>query len=280
MDIGINIFALKADDLVPAALLAERCGYAAVWYGEHLILPVGGSTNISTDLFGAQEFLDPLVVLGHLGAVTHRIRLGTGILKLPLRAPVPAARQILAVDVLSGGRLDLGVGVGWSKAEYDAAGTDLHTRGARSGEMLEVLDTLFREGIREHHGKIYDVPPCEFRPLPVQRPRPPFLVSGTAQSAKRRAAKWDGWIEVPDSVEAARDGMREINEYRRELGRDGQPYRFLFFFTRPLSREEIDGYARIGADQLIISPWGTDYHNALDRIESYAREIGLTLPTP
>lgn len=284
MKIGLNIISMKANELVAAALLADELGYDAIWYGEHILLPHGTTFPAEPQPYGPQELLDVFVLLGHLAGRTRRIRLATGIVMLPLRAPVLAARQILGVDVLSGGRLDLAVGLGWHPDEYAAAGTDMKTRGARLDEMLELINALFQPGDTAFKGKYYSVPNTPFDPKPVQKPRPPFLIGGGSEAALRRAARWDGWYGVCASPEHAEQSMAQINAYRREYGRENEPFEFVLVFYQggpagcAPSRDELDKYAKLGVERVVVTPWDFDYENALCRIADYAREVGLPNP--
>tara|TARA_A100001037_G_scaffold223364_2_gene201257 strand:- start:1107 stop:1958 length:852 start_codon:yes stop_codon:yes gene_type:complete len=281
MKIGLNIISMKADELVAGAVLAEELGYDSLWMGEHILLPYGTEYPAKPQPYGPQELLDVFVLLGHLAGRTSRIRLATGIVMLPLRAPVLAARQILGVDVLSGGRFDLAVGLGWHPDEYAASGTDMHTRGKRLDEMLDLINELFQPGDTEFDGEFYSVPKTPFDPKPVQKPRPPFLVGGSSEAAKRRAARWDGWYGVCTSPEHAALSMAEIDSYRREYGRENEPFETVIVFYQggpggdAPPREIIEQFAALGIDRFVVTPWEFDYHNALPRIAEYAREVGL-----
>jgi probable F420-dependent oxidoreductase len=282
MKIGISNISMRAAERVAGAVLAEELGYDSIWYGEHIVLPHHTVYPVSPQPYGPQELIDPFVLLAGLAAKTSRIRLATGIVMLPLRAPIMAARQILGVDLISNGRFDLAVGIGWLQDEYDAAGVDMRTRGARLDEQLDFLNRLFQPGDIEFEGEFYKVARTSFEPKPVQKPRPPFLVGGATEAALRRTARWDGWYGVVNTVaefQAARD---RIEAYRREYGREGQPFQYVLVFHEGMpckgapSREEIEAFLAAGADRVVVTPWGYDYANALPRIAQYAREIGLS----
>lgn len=281
MKIGLSIIGMKAREHVAAAVLAEELGYDSIWYGEHFLLPHGTVYPVSPQPYGPQELFDPYVLLAGLAAHTSRIRLGTGIIMLPMRAPVMAARQILGVDHISKGRFDMAVGSGWHPEEYAAAGTDMRTRGKRMDEMMELIDRLFQQDEIEFHGQFYRVPPTRFEPKPIQRPRPPFLVGGVSEPALRRAARWDGWYGVVDTPEAFARYRARIEQYRAEIGRANEPFEYVLVFHEQLackgapSRDEIAAYTELGADRIVATPWGYDYPVALSRIAEYARELGL-----
>jgi probable F420-dependent oxidoreductase len=281
MKIGINNISMKADEMVAGAVLAEELGYDSVWYGEHIVLPRHVKTKAQPSLYGPQEFLDAFVLLAGLACATSRIRLATGILTLPFRAPIMAARQILGVDILSKGRFDFVIGLGWCQEEFDAAGTDKRTRGARTDEAMDLINQFFQPGDTAFEGKHYRIDQTAFDPKPVQKPRPPFIVGGHTEAALRRAARWDGWYGVVDSVEEFKVNRDRIEGYRREYGRENEPFDYSLGLHQGMShggspsRELLEAYSAAGVHRLVVTPWGYDYHRALDRTAEYARQIGL-----
>jgi probable F420-dependent oxidoreductase len=281
MKIGISCISMRLGDQVAAAALAEELGYDSIWCGEHIVLPHHTVYPVNPQPYGPQELVDPLVLLSHLAARTSRIRLATGILMLPLRAPIMAARQILGVDVLSRGRFDLAVGLGWLQDEYDAAGVDMRTRGARLDEQLEFIDRLFQPGDIEFEGKFYKVARTAFEPKPYRKSRPPFLVGGASDAALRRTARWDGWYGVVGTPAQFAATRETIEGYRRELGRESEPFEYVLVFHEGMackgapSRSEIEDLLAAGVDRVVVTPWGYDYRSALERIARYAQEIGL-----
>lgn len=281
MKIGLSIISMKASEHVAATVLAEELGYDSIWYGEHIVLPYHTKYPVEPAPYGPQELFDPFVLLAGLAARTSRIRLATGIVMLPLRPPIMAARQILAVDHISRGRFDMAVGLGWHPDEYEAAGVDMRTRGARTDEMLDFINALFQPGDIEWNGKHYRVARTAFEPKPFQKPRPPFLIGGGGEAALRRAARWDGWYGVVGSVDGFRRARDAIEGYRREYGREKQPFEWVLVFHEGMeckgapSRAEIESLLAEGVHRVVVTPWGYDYAKALPRIAEYAREIGL-----
>ena len=129
------------------------------------------------------------MTLTYLAARTSTVRLGTAMLLLPQRNPVYVAKEVSSLDWLSGGRVDLGIGVGWLKEEFDALNVPWERRGRRTDEYLEVLRTLWVDDTSSFHGETYDLPPCEMFPKPVQQPHPPVHIGGETTAALRRAAR-------------------------------------------------------------------------------------------
>ena len=283
MKVGISNIGMKASEKVAGAVLAEELGFDSVWYGEHIVLPHRTVYPVNPQPYGPQELVDVFVLLAQLAAKTSRIRLATGIVMLPLRAPIMAARQILGVDHASNGRVDMAVGLGWSQDEYDAAGVDMKTRGARLDEQLEFINKLFQpdENI-EFQGRFYSVAPTRFEPKPIQRPRPPFLVGGGSTAALKRAARWDGWYGVVNTVDEFKKSRDRIEGYRREYGRENAPFEYVLVFHEGMpcrgapTAEELAEFEAAGAHRFVATPWAYDYPNALVRIAQYARELGLS----
>ena len=172
------------------ATRAEELGYHSLWVFQRLLSPVDGSWG---EMY--RSVTDPLVTLGYAAAITQRIRLGVAVINAPFVSPVLLAKQATTVDRLSAGRLDLGLGLGWSDEEYAASGTTKHRVGQRSEEFIGVLRALWTDEIVEHDGEFYQVPRTRAEPKPVQRPHPPILLGGTVPAALRRAGRLaDGWI--------------------------------------------------------------------------------------
>jgi len=184
-----------------------------------------------------------------MAACTRQMRLGTGVLILPLRDPFVTARAIVTVDVLSAGRLELGVGTGWMEEEFTIVGQDFATRAARLEEMIVLFDELFRAARPEHDGPVWRLPPSGFEPKPVQRPRPPILLAGVSAAALRRAAELgDGWIgprlEPPAAAEL-------IGRLRQRRG--ARPP--LAITVQGGADADLEAYERAGVDRLIVTPW-------------------------
>ena len=203
---------------------AEELGYASLWSFQRLLYPVEGELGAVY-----RSVLDPVVALAHVAGVTRTIRLGTAIVNAPFQAPVVLAKQLATLDVVSGGRLDAGLGLGWSPDEFAAAGVPFERRGARVEEYLRCLAALWADDVVSFDGEFYRVPPSRVLPKPVQSPHPPLLLGGTAAASLRRAGRLaDGWISSSrhDLTRIGGDiaGIREAAE---EAGRDPAQLRFV-----------------------------------------------------
>jgi probable F420-dependent oxidoreductase len=169
---------------------AEQAGYASLWTFQRLLVPEGSGMEPVY-----HSVLDPMVALGYVAARTSRIRLGVAVINLPFVSPGYLAKQASTVDVLSGGRLDLGLGIGWMPEEFALAGASTARRGARTEEYLAVLRTLWGPGVSSFDGEFYTVPRGRQDPRPVQQPGPPVLLGGMSRPAMERAGRIaDGWV--------------------------------------------------------------------------------------
>ncbi len=189
--------------MADVAVRAEALGFESVWVAEHLVFPAEIKSRYPYAKEGvppinpATPLLDPLMVLMQVAARTQRIRLGTNVYILPLRHPIAVARMVTTLDVLSGGRVSFGVGLGWLEEEFTAVGIDFATRAGRGREAIRALRALWTEKVVAFHGKYVAFEAVCFEPKPVQRPHPPILVGGESEAALRRAAALgDGWYGV------------------------------------------------------------------------------------
>jgi probable F420-dependent oxidoreductase len=195
---------------------AERAGYASLWSFQRLLVPEGSRMEPVY-----QSVLDPMVALGFAAARTSRIRLGVALVNLPFVSPALLAKQAASVDVLSGGRLDLGLGIGWMPEEFTASGASTARRGARTEEYLAVLRTLWDDEISSFDGEFYTIPAGRQYPKPVQRPGPPVLLGGMSRPAMERAGRLaDGWITSSRAdLSAIKEAAGVIQEAAAKAGR-------------------------------------------------------------
>ena len=171
-------------------------------------------------------------------------------LLLPQRNPVYVAKEVSSLDWLSGGRVDLGIGVGWLKEEFDALNVPWERRGRRTDEYLEVLRTLWVDNPSSFHGETYDLGPCEMFPKPVQQPHPPVHIGGETAAALRRAARlgqgWHTFNRSPDELAA---GLAELDGHLEEAGRSRADLRITVCpYFQQLTPEAVERYAEAGAD--------------------------------
>jgi probable F420-dependent oxidoreductase len=200
----------------------ERIGYDHIDVFDHVVMgfPIEGRPPGPYN--AAMPILEPLVTIGFLAAATSRMTLGTEVLVLPQRDPTLVAKQVSTLDTLSGGRIRLGVGVGWQESEYEALGADFHTRGARMDEAIGLLRTYWTEPQVTLTGPYYRATSMGMEPKPPQGRQLPIWIGGGSDAALRRVGRLgDGWLA--SRVTDAEDGRRSIAAIRRyaeEAGRD------------------------------------------------------------
>jgi probable F420-dependent oxidoreductase len=204
-------------NLASFAIQAETAGYASLWTFQRLIVPEGSAMEPVY-----HSVLDPLVALGYAAAVTSRIRLGVAVVNMPYLAPAYLAKQAATADVLSDGRLDLGLGLGWMPEEFAATGGVMAGRGARTAEYLEVMHRLWAGGVAAFSGEFSTLPAGRMAPVPVQRPGPPVLLGGTVPRALERAGRLaDGWVTSSRTdLSRISEGVETVRDAAQQAGRD------------------------------------------------------------
>lgn len=262
IDVFVPLSALNATPSFLRALgpaLEER-GFGAVWVPEHVVLfddyessypyspdgkfPGGGDTGL----------LEPLTALTYLAAVTDRIRLGTAICLIPQRNPVYTAKQVADLDVLSQGRVDFGIGIGWLKEEFDALNVPWANRGKRANEYLDVMRSLWTDETSEFSGDTYGLPPTRCYPKPAQSPVP-VHVGGESPAAMRRAAqRGQGWFSFNRAPGEFDEVLPQLDEVLAAEGRSRADDDFTLTvcpYFQPLGEKELQGYAEVGIDRVI-----------------------------
>jgi probable F420-dependent oxidoreductase len=205
------------DNLASFAARAEQSGYVSLWTFQRLFVPEGSGMEPVY-----HSVLDPMLALGYAAAVTSRIRLGVAILNVPYLSPAIVAKQAATLDVLSAGRLDLGLGVGWMPEEFAATGASMRRRGARAEEYIAVLHALWADQVTEFSGEFYTVPAARMAPKPVQRPGPPVILGGVAPRALERVGRLaDGWVTSSRAdLSRVGEGIEVIRAAAEKAGRD------------------------------------------------------------
>lgn len=234
MHIGLHALGIGpgADPPVIGAVAraAERSGFATLWAGEHVVMvdrpdsvyPYADDGRIAVP--SGADWLDPLDLLGYVSATTSTIRLATGVLLLPEHNPVVVAKRAATIDVLSGGRLTLGVGIGWSAEEFAALGVPFGGRGARAEEYIDVLRALWREDVASHSGTHVRFDRVRCYPKPIRRTIP-VVLGGNSDGALERVARCgDGWYgfnlspaTLPERIDFLRSACRELGRSAAEL---------------------------------------------------------------
>jgi len=218
---------LPTDELVPIARAADALGYAGFALADHVVDLETLETPYPYEADGSRrwdhttEWPDPWVLVGALSAVTTRISFFTSIYVAALRSPYQVAKSVGTAAAMSGGRVRLGVGVGWCREEFELLDQDFATRGRRTDEALSLIRDLWTDDWVESDGPLYPTPRLTMRPRPQHAV--PILVGGMSEVALRRAARHDGWIGDVCSTEEAIGYAQRLHELRAEIGRDSKP---------------------------------------------------------
>jgi probable F420-dependent oxidoreductase len=206
----------------------ERIGYDQLDMFDHVVMgfPIDGRTGLQYP--AKMPILEALVTLGYCAAVTSRIGLGTEVLVLPQRQPVLAAKQISTLDTLSGGRVRLGIGVGWQSSEYDALGESFGNRGKRMDEALQILRTCWRDERIDFAGEHYRITAMGMEPKPPQGAALPIWVGGHSPAALRRVGQYaDGWLAaLVNNKERVANEMVTIREHAQRSAATRRRFNF------------------------------------------------------
>jgi probable F420-dependent oxidoreductase len=272
-----------AQALVGLAVRAEELGFDSVWAHDHVF-----NVGHVFDRIGGRPYYEPLTLLSFVAARTTRVRLGTSVLVLPYHNPIRLAKTAATLDVLSGGRLILGVGVGSIERETRAMGSPFAERGAVSDEAIAVMRALWTEEDPRFDGKYSSFAGMKFSPKPLQKPIP-LVIGGVSRAAIRRAARvGDGWHPLGLSPDDLRDGMAALREEARAQGRDAStiPVSIAMGLGAPGTRRRhalgtdpaevvrnAKAYADLGVDTLVISANTSDPVEARTAMEMLAREV-------
>jgi len=244
MKIGVSIPRLPdAEGIREFCQRAERLGFESVMAGDHIVLPVGGTNQYPYTPTGAfqrpsdEPFLETMTMLGFMAACTSEIRLGSTVLILPYRNPVVQAKMFASLDVLSGGRLIVGVGVGWCREEFEAVGCEpFDERGAVTDEYIRAFKELWTSDDPTFEGEYVSFSDIWFLPKPVQKPHPPFWVGGESRPAIRRAATLcDGWYPIGNNPafpvgtpETLQNGMARLRRTAERAGRNPDEIQIIY----------------------------------------------------
>jgi probable F420-dependent oxidoreductase len=286
-----------AEAVTKVAQRAEALGYSSLWTIERLLYPVnpqrpypGTPDGHLPEIY--KHVLDPLDALTYAAALTKRIRLGTSVLDMPYHNPVVLARRLTTIDVLSNGRLSVGLGLGWSKDEMDATNADITKRGALADEFLPLLKAIWTTNPVEFHGKFFNVPKSYIDLKPVQKPHPPIYMGAFVPAALKRLAKHaDGWNPVFLPVPVMAEMFNTTKQMAKEAGRDPSAIAMLVhagvdITEKPLGKDrpifsgsleqisdDVKASAKIGAEEVFFDPAFSPGGQSLDRWLSLLEQL-------
>jgi probable F420-dependent oxidoreductase len=255
------------------AQAAEGLGYTHVLAYDHVL---GAGTKNRPDWKGAygpgDQFHEPLVLFGYMAGIVEKLEFVTGVLVLPQRQTALVAKQAAEVDILSGGRLRLGVGVGWNYVEFEALDEDFHSRGRRVEEQITILRALWTQEIVDFQGHWYRIPEAGINPLPVQRPIPIWIGGNVDATLRRAATIGDGWMPQRRPDDTARAEVEKLHQYAREAGRDpasiGMEARLTLHREEPDTwRQYLEGWRELGATHISVNTMGMGLESPRAHIE-------------
>lgn len=298
---------MNGPDVIRFAQEAERMGFDIVSAGDHVVFPEkiessypygGGKQNASTT---AGNYVEPLTLLTWVGAATQRVKLLTGVLIAPYRHPVLAAKMLSCMDFLTGGRLIVGVGIGWLKEEFDVLGARYEQRGADTDEIVQIYRKLWSEELPSHEGKAYRFDPVRFTPKPAQKPTPPIWIAGNTAPAMRRAVRvGTGWFPIHYSSEELKPMVAELSGMAEAAGRDPKELHIclgssLEFVDQAVDKpdlerrilgdgdtqrmiDELNAFAALGVGTVQFDFRTRDTNKRLELMERFMRDVRPNVP--
>jgi len=270
--------AASPEALATVARRAEELGFDSLWVYERFLFPVKPQTPYVATPDGSypeafKTVLDPVDTLTWVAAQTRRIALGTSVLDMPYYNPVLLARRLTTLDILSGARVRVGLGLGWSKDEFDAAGRPMTNLGKLAEEFIAVLKAIWTTDPAEFHGEIFTLPKSFIQPKPIQKPHPPIYLAAFAPAAAQRTARVaNGWNPVFLPIDVMKQMMDSIKQMATEAGRkstdvevivraninetaDPLPNnRFAFHGSRDQIASDLKATQDLGVDEIFVDP--------------------------
>lgn len=263
------------------ARIAEEAGFESLWAVEHVVVPSGYESpypySDTGRMPGGEDvpIPDPLVWLAYAAGVTDRIKLATGILILPQRNPVYTAKEVATLDRLSGGRVILGVGVGWLREEFEVLGVPFDERGGRTDEYIGLLRRMWSEPEVEHRGRFLEFRSVKSFPKPAQDGGPPIVVGGHTPAAARRAGRLgDGFFPARGALDELPGLLDEMRRAAKDAGRD--PDGIEVTAGGALDVEGARKYADLGVARLVVPPLAFDLDGLREQLGRFGDEVIAT----
>jgi probable F420-dependent oxidoreductase len=272
----------KPENAVGLAQLAEELGFESIWTVEHVVVPSGYQSAYPYSADGRMPgpehvpIPDPLIWLAYVGAVTKTLRLATGILILPQRNPLILAKEVATLDRLTGGRVELGVGVGWLEEEFDALGVPFAARGKRTDEYVDVLRHLWRDDECSYDGAFTSFAPLKSSPKPARAGGPKIHIGGHTAAAARRAGRiGDGFFpgRAGDELAGLLDEMRKA---AADAGRDASTIEITS--GGGLDVDSVKHAADLGVTRYVIPPLAFDLDDLRTNLTNFAETVMAKSP--
>ena len=296
MEIGLHLPHVgplaTREGVIGFAKAAEEHGFDSLWVSDHVIVPRKLNAKYPYSRDGAfpvppdMAFLEPVATLLAVAGVTQRAKLGTTILVIPMRNPIVTAKQLATLDVLSNGRLILGVGAGWMQEEFEMLGVPFERRGARESEYIRLYKALWTEDNPSFRGKFWQIEDVGFSPKPLQKPHPPIWVGGHAPGALRRAGRLgDGWHAVGVAPSAVAEGYREVQRHAEQAGRDPASVALSVRARVPVNEpaqavEQLAAYREVGVSHVVLEAGAGDLERSREMMAVLANDVRPKVTTP
>jgi probable F420-dependent oxidoreductase len=256
---------------------AEQCGFESLWTVEHVVIPKDYQSpypySKSGKIPGGEDVSipDPLLPLSFAAALTKTIRLATGVVILPQRHPLYLAKEIATLDLLSAGRVILGVGSGWLKEEFDALGLNFHARGARTDEAIQAMRACWRDDSSAFHGKHFSFGPLRSYPKPAHDSVPIHIGGHSPAAAKRAGRLGDGFFPALGEIPKLKELFATMDEAARQAGRDPSQIE-LSCMTRA-AVDSVKALADIGISRVVVAPPAFDKDGLSRGLEKIGNEV-------
>lgn len=270
--------AAQGDYAVGFAQAAEAAGFESMWTVEHVVVPAGYASSYPYSADGRMpggedvDIPDPLVWLSYVASATTTLRLGTGILILPQRNPVILAKEVATLDRLSGGRVELGIGVGWLREEFDALGVPFERRAQRTDDYVGALRALWREPEASYTGEFARFEHLKSFPKPAQAGGVPIVVGGHTPAAARRAGRLgDGFFPAGGGLDELPPLLDEMRAAASEAGRDADAIEITA--GGATDAEGVKRAADLGVSRMVLPVFGRDLESVRRRLAAFGDEV-------
>jgi len=283
MKIGLipaNIGSPTGEMMIGMAKLAEQVGFESIWTFEHVIIPIDYESKYPYSADGKMgvdpdaNFVDPLIALSAIAAATKTIRLGTGVNILSQANPLYVAKQAASLDFVSGGRFELGVGIGWLREEFRACGTPFERRGARFDDYVQAMRKVWSGDVVEHQSEFLDWTGFKSNPTPVQDPFP-VVIGGTKGKAFERVARYgNGWFAPTASPAQLEPLLGQLDEACSAASRDRSEIEVTaMWFPNPEDLSDVERYAELGVGRLVVPLPTIVKGNPIESLQAFGENV-------
>jgi probable F420-dependent oxidoreductase len=276
-----------AETQITLARKAEELGFDSIWLADHVVIPTTIKSRYPYNDTGDfpmpadQGFLEPLAAMGVLAGATKRVRIGTWVLVLPHRNPIVTAKMFATLDVMSGGRMILGAGIGWMEEEITLLGAPFKRRSALSDEYLRAMRELWTNPNPRFEGEFVRFSGIKAEPKPLQNPFPVWIGGHSSRAMRRVAELGDGWVAVPKSFNGFKETYEVLKSAAAKAGRDMKSIQIsigpAYIGSVDQYVEEMKKYKDLGFETFFapVGFWGTDLPSTLKIMEEFARKAGV-----